>query len=63
MPVALITALAEVKRACAVVNGELGCWRPRSRGHRAAADEVLAGDHPEAFRCRCGRPAPAPRPT
>ena len=38
MPVVLIHALAEVKRACAVVNGELG---------------LLAGDKAAAIIARC----------
>ena len=50
MPVALIRALAEVKRACARVNGELGLLpADKAAAIIAAADEVLAGDHPEAF--------------
>lgn len=50
MPAALITALAEVKRACAVVNGELGVLAAdKAAAIVAAADEVLVGDHPEAF--------------
>ena len=50
MPVPLIRALAEVKRACARVNGELGLLpADKAAAIIAAADEVLAGDHPEAF--------------
>jgi fumarate hydratase class II len=50
MPAELILALAEVKRACAIVNRDLG----RLDGERAqaiihAADEVIAGRHPEEF--------------
>ncbi len=50
MPVPLIRALAEVKRACARVNGELGLLpADKAAAIIAAADEVLAGDHPDAF--------------
>ncbi|GLT23925.1 fumarate hydratase class II [Zoogloea oryzae] len=50
MPVPLIRALAEVKRACARVNGELGLLPAyKAAAIIAAADEVLAGDHPDAF--------------
>ncbi|MBS0357085.1 MAG: class II fumarate hydratase [Proteobacteria bacterium] len=50
MPAALIAALAEVKRACAVVNGELGVLATdKAAAIVAAADEVLVGDHPDAF--------------
>jgi fumarate hydratase class II len=50
MPAALIVALAEVKRACAVVNGELGVLATdKAAAIVAAADEVLVGDHPDAF--------------
>ena len=50
MPVALIGALAEVKRACARVNGELGLLpADKAAAIIAAADEVLAGAHPDAF--------------
>ena len=50
MPAALVAALAEVKRACAVVNGELGVLAAdKAAAIVAAADEVLVGDHPDAF--------------
>ena len=50
MPTALLLALAEVKRACAVVNGELGLLPgDTAAAIIAAADEVLGGAHPEAF--------------
>ncbi|MCK6373572.1 MAG: class II fumarate hydratase [Zoogloea sp.] len=50
MPAPLIGALAEVKRACARVNGELGLLpADTAAAIIAAADEVLAGDHPDAF--------------
>ncbi|TXH41167.1 MAG: class II fumarate hydratase [Burkholderiaceae bacterium] len=50
MPAPLIQALAEVKRACARVNGELGRLpADTAAAIVAAADEVLAGDHPDAF--------------
>mgnify|MGYP002136556508 CR=1 FL=1 len=43
MPVPLIRALAEVKRACARVNGELGLLpADKAAAIIAAADEVLA---------------------
>lgn len=50
MPSELIMALVQVKRACAQVNGELGRL---PSDHAAAivqaADEVLAGQHTDAF--------------
>jgi fumarate hydratase class II len=50
MPVVLIHALAEVKRACAVVNGELGLLAgDKAAAIIAAADEVLEGAHADAF--------------
>jgi fumarate hydratase, class II len=50
MPVALLRALAEVKRACAAVNGELGLLATdKMAAIIAAADEVLEGAHPDAF--------------
>ena len=50
MPSALLHALAEVKRACAVVNGEFGLLATdKMAAIIAAADEVLEGAHPEAF--------------
>ncbi|HRH74708.1 MAG TPA: class II fumarate hydratase, partial [Zoogloea sp.] len=50
MPVVLIRALAEVKRACAVVNGELGLLAgDKAAAIITAADEVLAGGHADAF--------------
>lgn len=50
MPTALLLALAEVKRACAAVNGELGLLPGDTAAVIiAAADEVLGGAHPEAF--------------
>ncbi|WP_459177582.1 class II fumarate hydratase [Ewingella americana] len=50
MPEALIHALAQTKRAAAVVNMDLGLL-PAERGNAiiAAADEVLAGQHPTEF--------------
>jgi fumarate hydratase class II len=48
MPVELVQALAAVKRACAVVNRELGMLDARKADVIAqAADEVLAGKHPD----------------
>ncbi|HZX30044.1 MAG TPA: class II fumarate hydratase [Rhodocyclaceae bacterium] len=50
MPGELILALAQVKRACARVNGELGLLAlDKADAIMAAADEVLAGLHPEEF--------------
>jgi fumarate hydratase class II len=50
MPAALLHALAEVKRACATVNGELGLLAAdKMAAIIAAADEVLEGEHPDAF--------------
>ena len=50
MSTALLLALAEVKRACAAVNGELGLLPgDTAAAIIAAADEVLGGAHPEAF--------------
>src|SRR6266850_2628748 len=50
MPGELIRALARVKRACAVVNRELG-EMPAEKANAiiAAADEVLAGKHDGEF--------------
>jgi fumarate hydratase class II len=50
MPPELIHALVEVKRACAVVNRELGVLpADKAQAIVAAADEVLAGRHDEEF--------------
>jgi fumarate hydratase, class II len=50
IPPALIHALALVKKACALVNVELGALDRRKAGAIvAAADEVLAGQHAEEF--------------
>ncbi|KMN81211.1 class II fumarate hydratase [Chromobacterium alkanivorans] len=50
MPPELILALAQVKRAAALTNRELGKL-PADKADAvvAAADEVLAGKHPDAF--------------
>ena len=50
MPLALILALAMVKRAAAVVNRDLNLL-PSEKADAivAAADEVLAGNHPDEF--------------
>jgi len=49
-PAAFIEALAQVKRAAAGVNAELGLLdADKSRAIIAAADEVLAGQHSEEF--------------
>ena len=50
MPEELIMALAEVKRACAIVNRDLGKLVPdKAAGIVQAADEVLAGHLPREF--------------
>jgi fumarate hydratase class II len=50
MPLELIHALARVKRACAVVNRELGeLDAAKAQAIIAAADEVLAGMHDAEF--------------
>jgi fumarate hydratase class II len=50
MPAELIHALAEVKRACALVNRDLGLLHAdKAETIIQAADEVLAGDHAEEF--------------
>ncbi|WP_346287380.1 class II fumarate hydratase [Zoogloea sp.] len=50
MPAELIMALAEVKRACATVNGEMGLLASdEAAAIISAADEVLAGFHTDAF--------------
>jgi fumarate hydratase class II len=50
MPGELIHALAETKRACATVNRKLGLLdAPIAAAIIAAADEVLAGQHPDEF--------------
>jgi fumarate hydratase class II len=50
MPPELIRALAKVKRACAVVNRELGALdAKKADAIVAAADEVLAGKHDGEF--------------
>jgi fumarate hydratase class II len=50
MPPGLVLALALVKKACALVNMELGVLEEaKGRAIVAAADEVLAGRHDEEF--------------
>lgn len=50
MPPELIAALAEVKRAAAVVNRDLGRLKEdKAKAVIAAADEVIAGHHPQEF--------------
>jgi fumarate hydratase class II len=50
MPEELIVALAQVKRACAVVNRELGLLAAdKAQAIVSAADEVIAGQHPGEF--------------
>ncbi len=50
MPVALLTALAEVKRACAIVNQSLGRLpADKATAIVQATDEVIAGRWPDEF--------------
>ena len=50
MPMALLLALAEIKRDCARVNRELGLLEPdKADAIVQAADEVLSGMHPGEF--------------
>ena len=50
MPTELIVALATVKRACAVINCDLGLLEPAKAGAiAAAADEVVKGLHGDEF--------------
>ena len=50
MPEALLMALARIKRVAARVNADLGLLdAPLAAAIAQAADEVLAGAHPEAF--------------
>lgn len=50
MPLELIRALAQVKRACAVVNHALGLLElPKKDAIVSAADEVIAGQHDAEF--------------
>src|SRR4051812_11091967 len=50
MPEKLLLALAQVKRACAVVNHELGRLdKVKANAIITAAVEVIAGKHPEEF--------------
>jgi fumarate hydratase class II len=50
MPLAVIHALAHVKKAAAIVNADLGLLdRKKAQAIRQAADEVLAGSHDEEF--------------
>ena len=50
MPVSLIQALALTKRAAAKVNQDLGLLvAEKSTAIISAADEVLAGQHPDEF--------------
>jgi len=53
MPEALLLALAQVKRAAALSNQTLGLLPvPRAQAIVQAADEVMAGQHAEAFPLR-----------
>jgi fumarate hydratase class II len=50
MPLAVIHALAQVKKAAAIVNADLKLLEPKkAEAIRRAADEVLAGAHDEEF--------------
>ncbi len=50
MPLELVTALAQVKYACAQANLELGRLPPdKARAIMQAADEVITGQHAEEF--------------
>ncbi len=50
MPEEIVLALAEVKRACAVVNRELGLLPDnKAQAIAQAADEILAGQHAQEF--------------
>jgi fumarate hydratase class II len=50
MPPELVMALAEVKRACAIVNRDLGLLaKDKAQAIVQAADEVLAGKHSQEF--------------
>ena len=50
MPPELVMALAEVKRACAIVNRDLGLLaKDKAQAIVQAADEVLAGKYPQEF--------------
>ena len=50
MPEEIIMALAEIKRACALVNRKLGLLsEEKATAIMQAADEVLAGQHNEEF--------------
>ena len=50
MPEEIVLALAEVKRACAVVNRDLGLLQTeKARAIVQAADEVLTGRHAQEF--------------
>jgi len=50
MPEEIVLALAEVKRACAVVNRDLGLLRAdKAQAIVQAADEILAGQHAQEF--------------
>ena len=50
MPEEIVLALAEVKRACAVVNRDLGLLQAeKAQAIVEAADEILAGKHVQEF--------------
>ena len=64
MPLAVIYALARVKKAAAAANLELNLLQQdKADAIGRAADEVLGGSTTRSSRCRCGRPDPARRAT
>jgi fumarate hydratase class II len=64
MPVSLIQALALTKRAAAKVNQDLGLLgADKATAIINAADEVLAGKHPDEFPSPSGKPVPVPKAT
>jgi len=64
MPHEIIHALAQIKKASALVNRDLGLL-PDAKAQLivAAADEVLDGQHADEFPLVCGRPAAGRRAT
>jgi fumarate hydratase class II len=64
MPREMIRALGILKKAAALVNEDLGKLpSDKARLIAQAADEVIAGRSTSTFRCACGRPGAARRPT
>jgi hypothetical protein len=62
-PREIIKALAQVKRASAVVNHRWASGREEDPGHRGRGRRSLAGKHEASSRWWSGRPARARRPT